>query len=80
MPRAMTETRTGYSYLKNRDRKAVEGAFYESELSKVIVTEETTYRIEEVLKRKKNEVLVKWWAYPRHSTVGFRNKTCICTV
>jgi hypothetical protein len=40
---------------------AVDGTFYESELSKVIVTGETTFRIENMLKRKKHEVLVKWW-------------------
>jgi hypothetical protein len=33
---------------------AVDGMFYESELSKVIVTEETTFHIENMLKRKKN--------------------------
>ena len=51
--------------LKDAADDAVDGTFYESELSKVIVTEETTYRIEKILKRKKNEVLVKWWGWPK---------------
>jgi hypothetical protein len=51
--------------IKDVTDDAVDGTFYESELSKVIVTDETTYRIERVLKRKKNEVLVKWWGWPK---------------
>jgi hypothetical protein len=80
MPRTMTETRTEYLYLKDVTDDAVDGTFYESELSKVIVTEKMTFHIENMLKSKKNEVLVNWWTDPRHSIIGFRNKTYIFTV
>jgi hypothetical protein len=43
----------------------VTGTFYDSELSKVLVTEETTYRIEKILKKEKTRVLVKWWGWPK---------------
>jgi hypothetical protein len=45
--------------LKDVEGDAVSGTFYESELSKVIVSDDTTYRIEKVLRRVKNKALVK---------------------
>ena len=36
------------------------GSFYEQELQK---TDQNVYRIEKVLKKKKNKVLVKWMGY-----------------
>jgi transposase InsO family protein len=46
----------------------IKGPFYEEELQKVVVDADTTYRIEEIVKRrtrnKKKEVLVKWYGWP----------------
>jgi hypothetical protein len=64
--------------LKDVTDDAMDGTFYESELSKV--KEETTFHIEKVLKQEKNEVLVNWWGWPKKFNSGFQNKTCISTV
>ena len=40
----------------------IQGSFYAQELQKV--GEKELFRIEKVLKEKKNEVFVKWWGYP----------------
>ena len=53
-----------YYTLKDAQGDSVDGTFYSSELSKVIVTDDTAYRIEKVLRRKKDEVFVKWWGWP----------------
>lgn len=50
--------------LKDVEGDVINGTFYESELSRVIVTDDTTYRIEKVFKRRKNDALVKWWGWP----------------
>lgn len=50
--------------LKDVEGDVINGTFYESELSRVIVTYDTTYRIEKVFKRRKNDALVKWWGWP----------------
>ena len=46
----------------------LDGTFYEQELQKVIVSQDTLYRVEAVLQRwkkgKRAEVLVKWSGYP----------------
>lgn len=39
----------------------IQGTFYEQELQK---TTQDVYRIEKVIKRKGNKVLVKWKGYP----------------
>jgi hypothetical protein len=48
--------------------KNIEGQFYVEELSPVIITKNTVYRIDKILrKRVRNgsvEVLVKWIGYP----------------
>ena len=54
-----------YYILKDAQGDAVDGTFYPSELSKVIVTHDTTYRIEKVLQKRRREVLVKWWGWPK---------------
>ena len=48
------------------------GTFYESELQKVIVSKDKTYRIEEILRwrNKRREAFVKWFGWSRPSTVG----------
>ncbi|KAK3083648.1 hypothetical protein FSP39_000775 [Pinctada imbricata] len=53
-----------YYTLKDLEGDDIHGSFYSSELSKVIVTDDTTYRIEKILKRSKDTVLVKWWGWP----------------
>ena len=37
----------------------VDGTFYESELSKVTVSDDTVYRVEKVLRKKRDQALVK---------------------
>jgi hypothetical protein len=54
-----------YYTLKDLRDEEVTGTFYDSELSKVLVTEETTYRIEKILKKERTRVLVKWWGWPK---------------
>jgi len=44
------------------DGTPVEGTFYEEDLQKVYVTE--VFRVEKVLKRRKNQLLVKWKGWP----------------
>ncbi len=43
----------------------VEGTFYESELTEVKVTDDTTYRIETVIRRRGQNALVKWLGWPK---------------
>lgn len=47
----------------------IEGTFYESELQKVVKSEDVTYRVKKILKRrgrgKTKEVFVKWEGWPR---------------
>ena len=47
------------------------GSFYEPELQKV-VSKDKTYRIEEIIRwrNKRREAFVKWFGWPRPSTVG----------
>lgn len=54
-----------YYLLKDTQGDPVEGTFYESELSRVKVTEQTVYRIEKILRQKKKEALVKWMGWPK---------------
>lgn len=46
--------------LKDLNNEDIKGSFYEKELQK---TKQDTYRIEKVLRRKGNEILVKWQGY-----------------
>jgi hypothetical protein len=52
----------GISYytLKDTSGDAVRGTFYQPELNRVKVTEQTVYRIEKVIRRRRNDALVKW--------------------
>ena len=43
--------------------EVLKGTFYPQELQKVNKTD-SVYRVEKILKRTKNRVFVKWWAYP----------------
>ena len=44
------------------DGTPVEGTFYEEDLQKVYVAD--VFRVEKVLKRRKNQLLVKWKGWP----------------
>ena len=46
--------------LKDYAGDKIEGKFYENELQKVVVDENTMYKIEKVLKSTKDKVLVRW--------------------
>ena len=48
--------------IREWDETPVEGTFYEEHLQKVHVTDE--FRVEKVLKRRKNQLLVKWKGWP----------------
>lgn len=49
--------------------ESVSGIFYEAELQKIVVAEDTVYNIEKILKRRKRnnvkEVFVRWWGWPK---------------
>ena len=49
-----------YYTLKDTSGDAVRGTFYQPELNRVNVTEQTVYRIEKVIRRRRNDTLVKW--------------------
>lgn len=48
--------------------ESISGIFYEAELQKIFVAEDTVYKIEKVMKRRTlnrvKQVLVKWWGWP----------------
>ena len=48
-----------YYTLKDTSGDAVQGTFYQPELNRVKVTEQTVYRIEKVLRQRRNDALVK---------------------
>lgn len=54
--------------LKDYDNEEIEGSFYEKELQKVLVDDDTIFRIEKVVGRRtrrgRRELLVKWWKWP----------------
>ena len=51
--------------IKDYDNDVIDGKFYAKELQKVYTDENTIYKIETIVKRKKNEVLVKWLGWPK---------------
>jgi hypothetical protein len=53
-----------YHTLKDTTGKVVQGTFYQPELNRVSVTDQTVYRIEKVLRRRRNEAMVKWMGWP----------------
>lgn len=59
-------TKEGIKYytLKDTLDEPVQGTFYESELSKVSVDQNTTYRVEKVLRKRRNEAFDKWMGWP----------------
>jgi len=50
--------------IREWDDTPVKGTFYEADLQKVHVTDDALFRIEKVLKRQKDRVLVKWKGWP----------------
>lgn len=51
--------------LQDIDGDNVEGTFYEGELQKVIVDDDSVHIIEKIVRYKGNQVLVKWWGWPK---------------
>jgi hypothetical protein len=48
-----------FNVLKDTMDDVVDGTFYGSELSKVTVSDDTVYRVEKVLRKKRDQALVK---------------------
>lgn len=53
-----------YYTLKDIMGESIDGTFHRAELAKVIVTDDTVYRIEKVLGKKRGQALVKWLGWP----------------
>ena len=47
------------------DRTPLKGTFYIQDLQKVNVTDDDIFRIEKIVKRKGNKILVQWKGWPR---------------
>lgn len=47
------------------DGTPIKGTFYEQDLQKVLVRDDALFRVDKVLKRKDNKVLVAWKYWPR---------------
>ena len=50
--------------IKEMDDTPLEGTFYSQDLQKVTVSDDDLYRVEKVLKRKRNKLLVHWKGWP----------------
>ena len=50
--------------IREWDDTPVEGTFYDADLQKVQVSDQALFRIEKVLKRQKDRLLVKWKGWP----------------
>ena len=50
--------------IKEIDDTPLEGTFYSQDLQKVTVSDDDLYRVEKVLKRKGNKLLVRWKGWP----------------
>ena len=49
--------------INNFNGKEIIGTLYEKELQKTKIEQEKSFRIEEVIKRKRNKLYVKWKVY-----------------
>lgn len=62
--------------VKDLANDPIEGTFYESELQKVVKSEDVDYRVEKILKRRRRgktrEVFVKWEGWQRNPIHGFQ--------
>jgi hypothetical protein len=52
-----------YYTLNDTSGDAVRGTFYQPELNRVNVIEQTVYRIEKVIRRRRNDALGKWMGW-----------------
>lgn len=50
--------------VEEMDGTPLRGTFYREDLQKVTVNDETLWRVEKVLKRKRGAVLVRWKGWP----------------
>ena len=50
--------------IKEMDDTPLEGTIYSQDLQKVTVSDDDLYRVEKVLKRKGNKLLVRWKGWP----------------
>ena len=63
-------------YLKDLTGESIEGGFYEQELQQVHYDPQQLWEIEKIIKRKPNEMLVKWRGYPDYQWIP-RNRLVI---
>ena len=54
-----------YYTLEDVQGEEIKGTFNSAELTKIKVTEATNYRIEKVLRRRKDQVFVQWKGWPQ---------------
>ena len=54
-----------YYKVKDLQGEPIEGTFYGNELSKIRVDDRTSFRIERILRKAGNRVLVKWLGWPK---------------
>ena len=57
----------------------MKGTFYEADLQKVHVSDEALFRIEKILKRQKDRLLVQWKGWPDkyNSWIAHRDVTTL---
>lgn len=51
--------------LQDIDGEDIKGSFYQQELQKVTITDDTLFRIEKIIKYQGNKALVKWYGWPK---------------
>ena len=51
--------------LREWDGTPIKGTFYSEDLQKVLVADDTLFRIDQVLKRKSKQVFVSWKGWPK---------------
>ena len=52
----------------------IKGKFYESDIQKVVLPDDALFRIDQVLKRKGNQVFVSWKGWPKEYNGWMRKK------
>lgn len=56
------------------DGTPIKGTFYEQDLQKVLVRDDALFRVDKVLKRKDNKVLVAWKYWPKYDSWIWKKK------
>jgi hypothetical protein len=51
--------------LKDTLKEEMLGSFYQPELSRMQVTDDMVYRVDKVLRKRKNKVLFSWLGWPQ---------------